>query len=124
MGIDSSWKERIVAADATDAVKVTDSERVMPPFTLELPLGTPPAPRVLRTPLTDRLETDPASVDPASVAATLIGELRANRGDELLPFTGQSAALVHDVAPAAEIVARIVGEARAALAGAREWADA
>ena len=39
MAIDRPWKERIVAADATDAVKVPSSERVMPPFTLELPPG-------------------------------------------------------------------------------------
>lgn len=40
-------KERIVAADATDAVKVSNSDRVLPPFTLELPPGAPPAPRAL-----------------------------------------------------------------------------
>jgi hypothetical protein len=37
MAVDAAWKEAIVAADATDAVKVQDAERVMPPFTLEQP---------------------------------------------------------------------------------------
>jgi enoyl-[acyl-carrier protein] reductase II len=32
MTIDSSWKNRIVAADAADAVKVPHNERVMPLF--------------------------------------------------------------------------------------------
>jgi enoyl-[acyl-carrier protein] reductase II len=49
MTVDSGWKERIVAADAVDAIKVSHSERVMPPFTLALPPGPPPAPRALRT---------------------------------------------------------------------------
>jgi nitronate monooxygenase/enoyl-[acyl-carrier protein] reductase II len=118
MTIDPSWKDRIVAADATDAVKVPHSERVMPPFTLELPPGAPPSPRALRTPLIDQLEADPGSVDPVRLGPTLVAEVRADRGHDMLPFTGQSAALVHDVAPAAEIVSRLVAEAEAALASA------
>ena len=118
MTVDRSWKERLVAADAADAVKVPHSERVMPPFTLELPAGPPPAPRALRTPLIDQLEANPNSVDPASLGPTVMAEVRANRGHDLLPFTGQSAALVHDVAPVAEIVSRLVAEAKAALASA------
>jgi enoyl-[acyl-carrier protein] reductase II len=124
MPIDASWKSRIVAAEATDAVKVPNSERVMPPFTLELPPGPRPAPRTLRTSLTEQLETDPDAVDAATVAPTLIGELRANRGHQLLPFTGQSAALVREVLPAAEIVSRLVAEARAALDNAASAANA
>jgi nitronate monooxygenase/enoyl-[acyl-carrier protein] reductase II len=118
MRIDPGWKERIVAADASDAVKVPHSERVLPPFTLELPPGPPPAPRALRTPLIDQLEADPDSIDPASLGPTLVAEVRANRGHDLVPFIGQSAALVHDVAPAAELVRRLVAEAEAALTAA------
>lgn len=44
MDIDPAWKGRILAADATEAVKVTHSEQVLPPFTLDLPPGPPPAP--------------------------------------------------------------------------------
>jgi nitronate monooxygenase/enoyl-[acyl-carrier protein] reductase II len=69
----------------------------------------------LRTPLIDRLEAEPASVDPTEIAPRLVAEVRANRGHDLVPFTGQSAGLVHDVAPAAEIVSRLVAGARAAL---------
>jgi nitronate monooxygenase/enoyl-[acyl-carrier protein] reductase II len=123
MAIDQSWKERIVAADATDAVKVPRSEQVMPPFTLDLP-GEPPAPRALRTALTDRLEADPESVEPEKVVPSFVAEVRANRGHDSLPFTGQSAALVHDVAPAAEIVVRLLAETDAALESARPPARA
>ncbi len=119
MAIDRSWKDRIVAADATDAVKVARSERVMPPFTLDLPPGAPPAPRALRTALIDQLEADPGSVDPGKVVPSFLSEVRANRGHDSLPFTGQSAALVRDVAPAAQIMTRLVAETEAALESAR-----
>ena len=54
-------------------------------------------------------------MDAAVLGPALVAEVRANRGHDLLPFTGQSAALVHDIAPAAEIVARLVAEAQEAL---------
>ena len=107
MTIDNAWKERIVAASALDAVKVPHAERVMPPFTLPQ-TGVPFAPRALRTALIDRLESDPAGVDPAQVGPELLAAVRAGGGHELLPFAGQSAQLVHDIVPAAELVARLV----------------
>ena len=114
MTIDTAWKERIVAASALDAVKVPHAERVMPPFTLPQ-TGVPFAPRALRTPLIDLLESDPASVDPAQVGPQLLAAVRAGGGHELLPFAGQSAQLVHDIAPAAELVARLVAASLDAL---------
>ena len=114
MTIDPAWKRRIVAADAEQAVKVPHSERVLPPFNLPQ-VGTPFAPRVLRTPLVERLETAPETVDPAEVGPEMLRAVRAGRGHELLPFTGQSAQLVHDVLPAREVVARLVAEAERAL---------
>ena len=45
--------------------------------------------------------------------------MRAGGGHDLLPFTGQSAQLVHDVVPARDLVARLVAEAEQALAGVR-----
>lgn len=114
MAIDDEWKQRIVAAGAADAVKVPNAERVMPPFTLPQ-IGRPNAPRSLRTPLIDRLRSDPASVEPAEVGRQIVAAVRSNGGHDLVPFTGQSAALVHDVLPAAELVARLVAEADRAL---------
>ena len=66
--IAEGWKQRILAADALDAVKVLNSERVMPPFNSR---GGPAEPRALRTPLIDRLRDEPDSVDPARAAAEL-----------------------------------------------------
>jgi enoyl-[acyl-carrier protein] reductase II len=112
--VDPAWKKRIVTAGAEDAVKVEHSERVMPPFTLPQ-VGTPFAPRALRTPLIERLRQSPDDVDPAEVGPALVQAVRAGGGHDLLPFTGQSAQLVHDVLPAAEVVARLVREAEETL---------
>jgi enoyl-[acyl-carrier protein] reductase II len=115
MQIDPTWKERIVAADALDSVKVSHGERVLPPITMELPPGPAPLPRALRTSLTDQLAREPEAVDADTVVPRFLAEVRENRGHELLPFTGQSAGLIHDIPSAADLVPRLMAEARAAL---------
>ena len=115
MGIDPSWKQRIVEASALDAVKVPHADRVMPPFNVAQ-IGRPNAPRALRTPLIERLETDPDSIDPSMVGPELVAAVRAGGGHGLLPFTGQSAALVHDIVGVDELVTRLVLEATVAAA--------
>ncbi|MET0684345.1 MAG: nitronate monooxygenase [Solirubrobacteraceae bacterium] len=113
LSIAEAWKRRVVAADAVDAVKVTSSELVMPPFNRP---GGPAEPRALRTSLVDQLREDPGSVDAERVGAELRAALLEGRGHEFLPFAGQSAALVHDVLPAADIIRRLMSEAEAVLA--------
>jgi enoyl-[acyl-carrier protein] reductase II len=115
MGVNDDWKQRVVAAGALDAVKVPHSERVLPPYNRP---GGPADPRALRTPLIERLGEDPESVDPAVAGPELLAALHEDRAHEYLPFAGQSAALVHDIRPAAEIVRELVEEAEAALARA------
>ena len=110
LGIDDSWKRRVVEADAADAVKVVNSERVLPPYSLP---GSRLEPRALRTPLIEQLRDDPDSIDPAAVGPQIKASVIAGRGDEYLPFAGQSAGLIHEVLPAAEIVRRVVSEAEA-----------
>lgn len=117
MTIAAEWKDRIVSAGALDAVKVPHSERVMPPFTIPQ-IGPTFAPRCLRTPLVEQLESHPESVDPETVGPELVAALRHGAGHDLLPFTGQSAGLVREVMPAADLVARLVGEAVQALSRA------
>jgi len=113
MNVADEWKQRIVAADALDAVKVANSARVMPPFNRP---GGPAEPRALSTPLIEQLRRNPEWIDPAVMGARLRASLLAGGGHEYLPFTGQSAGLISDVRPAAEIVARVVAEAEATLA--------
>ncbi|WP_222267295.1 NAD(P)H-dependent flavin oxidoreductase [Modestobacter marinus] len=112
MAVDQEWKDRVVAAAATDAVKVPHAERVMPPFTLPQ-VGQPYAPRALRTELVSRLERAPETVDPARVGHEVRARVLAGGGHDLLPFAGQSVQLVHDVVPAGELISRLVAEAEA-----------
>jgi enoyl-[acyl-carrier protein] reductase II len=114
MRIAEAWKRRIVEADAIDAVKVPHSERVLPPFTIPQ-VGPPFAPRALRTPLIEQLESEPEAVDPSVAGPAAVAAIRAGGGEELLPFTGQSAELIHEVLPAQELVRRLLAQAQAAL---------
>lgn len=114
MPASDEWKRRIVTADAIDAVKVAGSERILPPYSRPGSFGVP---RALRTPFVDMLRDKPEDVDPGEVVPLLMGAIHAGRGDEYMPFAGQSAALVHDIRPAGEIVRGIVGEAEAILTG-------
>lgn len=118
MAIDPTLKARICAASAADAVKVPHAERVLPPFTLPQ-IGMPYAPRALHTALIGQLEADPDSVDPAAIGAQLLAAFRAGGGYDLLPFAGQSVALVHDVIPTAQLVQRLLAEAEAAIEKAK-----
>jgi enoyl-[acyl-carrier protein] reductase II len=112
MAIASEWKQRILDADALDAVKVTNSERVMPPFSRP---HRPGAPRCLRTPLIDQLRDHPEQVDGAELGRQLVQAILDGRGHEYLPFTGQSAGLIRDIVPAAVILERLLTDADAAL---------
>lgn len=114
MTVNQEWKDRIVAAHARDAIKVAHSDRALPPFNLPQ-VGAPFTARALRTPLTDQLEQDPDSVDPQALAARVRAEVLTGGGHDLLPFTGQSAELVHDVIPAADLVSRLMSECASAL---------
>jgi nitronate monooxygenase/enoyl-[acyl-carrier protein] reductase II len=114
MAIDQAWKDRIVAAHARDAIKVANSDRALPPFTLPQ-VGAPFTPRALRTPLTEQLEQDPDSVDPQALGAQVRAEVLAGRGHDLLPFTGQSTELIHDILPAADLITRLLTECTSAL---------
>ncbi|MGH9117453.1 MAG: hypothetical protein ACRD0A_06135 [Acidimicrobiales bacterium] len=67
------------------------------------------------------LETAPNSVDPAEVGPAFIAAALTGGGHELLPFAGQSAALVNDIVSARELMTRLVDEAEAALGRAASW---
>jgi nitronate monooxygenase/enoyl-[acyl-carrier protein] reductase II len=108
LGIAEAWKRRVVEADASDAVKVVNSERVLPPYSRP---GSRVEPRSLTTPLIEQLREHPEWIDPAVMGPRIRESVASGRGDEYLPFAGQSAGLIHDVLPAAEIVRRVVAEA-------------
>jgi enoyl-[acyl-carrier protein] reductase II len=116
MTVAEVWKQRIVEADAGDAVKVVNSERVMPPFNRP---GGPAEPRALGTPLVEHLRNNPGWIDPTMMGARLREALLAGGGHEYLPFTGQSAGLIADIVPAAQIVERVVADAEVVLSRGR-----
>jgi enoyl-[acyl-carrier protein] reductase II len=109
-GIDESWKQRIVEAASEDAVRVERPDRL---FGSKPESGYDVAPRVLRTPFVDVWNV--AEGDEDRMRAEFGAALPAGSAHELVPFTGQTAGLIHDVLPVAEIVDRLVADAEAAL---------
>ena len=113
--IDDEWKQRILAAQSEDAVKVEFADHVFPPPSIEGGYGT--RPRVLRTPFVEEWNRrqDEAAQEGERLGGEVISALREGRGHELIPFTGQTAGMIHEVSAAGEIVRRLVAEAEEAL---------
>ena len=109
------WKQRILVADSEDAVKVEFAVHVFPRPSREGGYGT--LPRVLRTPFVDEWNRREENVqrEAQRLGSELVGAIKQGRGHQLVPFTGQTAGLIHDILPAGEIVRRIVAEAEEAL---------
>lgn len=112
MAITTTWKQRILDAASTDAVKVVNSDRVLPPFSR--PVGHV-EPRALRTEFIEQLADAPDTIDVEAIGTDLVASILAGGGDEWLPFAGQSVGLISEVMPAAEIVRRTMVQAEAAL---------
>jgi enoyl-[acyl-carrier protein] reductase II len=112
--VERGWQEAIVRAASEDAVKVEFAGSVFPP---PAPGGYDTRPRSLRTPFVDEWNARPeqAARDGKRLGAELVEAVRAGRGHELVPFTGQSAGLIGEVLSAAEIVRTIVEQADALL---------
>ena len=86
-----------------------NAERVLPPANRP---GMPPCqPRSLRTPLTEALSLRPESVDPAVAVPELLAAVRRGRGDEYIPFAGQTVGLIDDIRPAGKIVRSVLDDA-------------
>src|SRR4029453_9605931 len=100
MRVSDRWKQAIVEADPLDAVKVDFADAALPPLS---PGGVPAVPRALRTEFIDRWNADPSGARSAP---------------------DRSAALVHDVVPAAALISRTVAEAEEALQAASVWVRA
>ncbi|MFD8521545.1 NAD(P)H-dependent flavin oxidoreductase [Streptomyces capillispiralis] len=113
-GVSDDWKAAIVSAASQDAVKVEFVDHILPPPTEG---GYTTVPRSLRTRFVEEGNAGPEEA--AARADALRGEVMTSMRDgtahELIPLTGQTAGLVHDVAPAAELVHRLIAEAEATL---------
>ena len=106
MAIDPSWKARIVAA-ARDRCGQGAPRRAGDATVHAAPARRPTRPGAADAagrPARDR----PGQRRPRRGRSCARRRRRAGGGHDLLPFTGQSAALVHDIVPAAELMARLV----------------
>jgi enoyl-[acyl-carrier protein] reductase II len=118
--VDDEWKRRITAAESEDAVKVEFANHVFPAPSREGGYGA--LPRVLRTPFVEEWNQrrDEVEHEAERLSNDLITAIQQGRAHELVPFTGQTAGMIHEIMPAGEIVRRMVAEAEKTLQGATE----
>lgn len=109
------WKARIVSAVSQDAVKVEFADHILPGPTEG---GYATVPRSLRTRFVDEWnDRRDAAASAQELRTRVMTSMRDGTAHELIPMAGQTAGLIHDVAPAADLVHRLVTEAEAALRG-------
>ena len=109
-----AWKQAILTAESEDAVRFAVWKEIFPPSSSR---AYETVPRVIRTPFVSAWHERPddARREAERLRGEIMSALRQGRTYELVPFTGQTAGLIHDIAPAGEIVRRIVAEAEDVL---------
>jgi enoyl-[acyl-carrier protein] reductase II len=107
-------KQMTVDAESTDSVKAELMDALLPPFNRPHYSVTP---RMLRTAFLEKWSSRPDELrtHAGEVGQEMLRAVLDGGGHEYIPFTGQSAGLVHEVLPAAEIVRRVVSEAETVL---------
>jgi enoyl-[acyl-carrier protein] reductase II len=111
---DDTWKRAIIQTKSEDVVRFEVFNEILPPRSDR---AYETVPRVMRTAFVEKWQGRPeeASRQSERLRAELMSAIKERRPHELLPFTGQTAGMVHDVLPAAEIVRMMVAEAEQAL---------
>ena len=111
---DEGWKRTILGAESEDVVRFEAWEGIFPP-TGGGAYAT--VPRVLRTPfVTEWLgRTQEARREAERLRHEVLSAIRGRTTHELLPFTGQTAGMVHNILPARRIVENMMTEAERAL---------
>lgn len=114
--VPDDWKAGIVSAASQDAAKVDFAEYILPGPTEG---GYETVPRSLRTRFVEEWNGRPeaAAASAEALRTQVMTALSDGTAYELVPLTGQTAGLIHDVAPAAELIQRLVTEAEAAVRG-------
>ena len=118
------WKKMILAAGPEDTVQTDALDPIMPPYTMANSWNAKG--RMLRTPFLGKWHgrTDELASRAAELGSKMIDAIPAGNGHEYTPFTGQSAGLIDDILPAAQIVRHTVAQAHDALARASDTAAA
>ena len=114
---DDPWRQLVLSGRSEDVVRFEEWQEIFP---AEKPGAYSFAPRVLRSPFVDEWRGRADAVREAAprLREELSALVREQRIDKVLPFGGQTVGLIHDIAPAAQIVHEIVSEAERALADA------
>jgi nitronate monooxygenase/enoyl-[acyl-carrier protein] reductase II len=109
-----AWKRGIVAAQSEDVVRFEEWQEFFPPAGGR---AYDVVPRVIRTPFVDEWtgRREAARQEAERLRGEVMAALRQDRVHELVPFAGQTAGLIGEILPAAEIVHRILAEAERAL---------
>jgi enoyl-[acyl-carrier protein] reductase II len=111
--ISEHWKQSILEAESQDAIKVELWNDIFP--TGGKAYQT--IPRTLRSPFIEEWQNqrDVVRQKAKQLQNEVASASESGRLGELFPFTGQTAGLIRDILPAAEIVHEMVNEAEAAL---------
>jgi nitronate monooxygenase/enoyl-[acyl-carrier protein] reductase II len=112
-GVSDGWKHSILSAESEDAIRFEVWTKLFPPDDNAYDA----VPRVLRTAFIDNWHQRPEEARQMAeqLRGEVMGALQQGRVHEVVPFAGQSAGLVDEVLPAADIVERIIREAEHAL---------
>ena len=111
---DERWKRAILETESEDVVRFEVWQGIFPPAASG---AYATVPRVMRTPFVEEWfgRTEEARREAERLRAEVLAAIRQRTTHELLPFTGQTAGLVHDILPAKEIVGSMMAEAGQAL---------
>jgi enoyl-[acyl-carrier protein] reductase II len=111
-GADDAWKQLILESESEDAVRFETWGAIMPPGS-----GYDVVPRVIRTDFVAEWEgqADEAGRQAERLRAEIMAAVQQRRPHQLTPFTGQTAGMIGELLPAAEIVRRMVAGAEDAL---------
>jgi nitronate monooxygenase/enoyl-[acyl-carrier protein] reductase II len=107
--VDQQWKQRIITAESEDAIRVNFINNIFPVSNPNSYKGT--APRALRTSFIEewnQKSPDEVKSQAEQLRNTIMTGIKEGKNHELVPFTGQSAGLIHEILPAAEIIRNIV----------------
>lgn len=108
------WKQAVLTTESEDVIRFEVWKEIMPAAS---PGAYPTVPRVLPTSFIDewRERPDEARRQAERLRGEIMDAVREGQVHEMAPFAGQTAGMVHDILPAAEIVRRIVAEAERTL---------
>ncbi|MBM3949092.1 MAG: nitronate monooxygenase [SAR202 cluster bacterium] len=111
--INPRWKQEILAAQSEDTLKFESWNDIFP----APDGGYHVAPRVLTSPFIKEWmdKRDEARRESERLRGEIGTAVEHGTWGDLLPFTGQTAGLIHDVLPAADIIRHIMAEAKQTL---------